>query len=76
MKKYINMGNLIVIVLTILLFIVALFVKGFTKDLLLEIGVLLVSIKLIIFNYKQSLFDKEVLRRLDSIQREMLKFKK
>lgn len=76
MKKFINTGNLIVIVLTILLFIIALFVKGFTKDLLLEIGVLLVSIKLIIFNYKQSLFDKEVLRRLDSIQKVILKLKK
>jgi hypothetical protein len=33
-------------------FVTALFVKGFTHDLLLEAGVLLVSIKLIMMAYK------------------------
>ena len=55
MKKLFDTGNLIVIVLTVILFVAAPFLKGIAKDLLLEAGVLLVSIKLIMFNYKQSL---------------------
>jgi hypothetical protein len=76
MNKLIDKGNLVVIVLTIALFLVASYAKGLTKDLLLEAGVLLVSIKLILFNYKQSLFDTEVLRRLDEIQKNLSDLKK
>lgn len=76
MKKLFDTGNLIVIFLTILLFVAALFLKGLTKDLLLEAGVLLVSIKLILFNYKQSLFDKEILRRLDDMRADLAEIKK
>jgi len=50
--KYFDTSTIIVILLTIALFSVALFVKGFTHDLLLEAGVLLVSIKLIMMGYK------------------------
>lgn len=74
-KKIIDKGNLIVIVLTATLFIVALFLKGLSKDLVLEAGVLLVSIKLIMYNYKQSLFDKEVNNRLDEIQKNLIEIK-
>lgn len=68
MKKILDLGNIVVILLTALLFIIALFLKGITKDLLLEAGVLLVSIKLIMFNYKQSLFNEEALRQLSELQ--------
>jgi len=50
--KYIDTGTIIVIILTIMLFATALFVKGFTHDLLLEAGVLLVSVKLILMAYR------------------------
>jgi hypothetical protein len=40
--------------LSSLLFILALFTKGFTHDLLLEAGVFLVSVKLIMMAYKNS----------------------
>ncbi len=43
-----------VIVLTFILFTIALFAKGFTKDLLLEAGVFLVSVKLILMSYKNT----------------------
>lgn len=76
MKKLFDTGNVLVIILTFILFVVALFMKGITKDLLLEAGVLLISIKLIMFNYKQSLFDEEIIRRLDEIQKELLHMKK
>jgi len=54
MNKFLDTGTIIVIIVTILLFTVALFIKGFTRDLLLEAGVLLVSIKLIMMAYKNN----------------------
>lgn len=75
MKKIIDRGNLIVVALTFILFIIALFEKGITKDLLLEAGVLLVSIKLIMFNYAQSLLNKETIHRLDEIRKVLTEIK-
>jgi hypothetical protein len=53
-KKYLGPGTTVVILTTLGLFIVALFVKGFTRDLLLEAAVFLVSVKLIILSYRNS----------------------
>jgi hypothetical protein len=60
MEAYFDTGSLIVIILTFGLFTVALFAKGFTHDILLEAGVLLVSVKLIMMSYKNSLYIKSV----------------
>jgi hypothetical protein len=54
MKKHFDPWSLIVIVLTLVLFAVALVKKGFTHDLLLEAGVFLVSAKLVLMSYKLS----------------------
>ncbi|UCD30822.1 MAG: hypothetical protein JSW04_09620 [Desulfobacterales bacterium] len=68
MKSYFDAGSLIVIITTFVLFAVALFTKGFTHDLLLEAGVLLVSIKLIQMGYKSSLNIKSVENELKAIK--------
>ena len=68
MAKHLNMASLIVIVVTFILFTVALFVKGFTHDLLLEAGVLLVSIKLIMMGYKNSVDSKQIKQDLEEIK--------
>lgn len=47
-RKTYDPAAIVVIVLTLVLFIVALFVNGFTHDLLLEAAVFLVSAKLIL----------------------------
>jgi hypothetical protein len=60
MTEHFNIGSLIVILMTMLLFVLALFFKGFTHDLLLEAGVFLVSVKLIIMSYKSSVTSKEI----------------
>ncbi len=73
MKKYLDLGSRLVIALTFILFIAALFTTGLTHDLLLEAGVLLVSIKLIIMNYKNSISNKELLKKLDEIKRMLTK---
>ena len=67
MKKIFDIGNTLVIVVTFILFTIALFVKGFSKDLLLESGVLLVSIKIIMMNRTNSNSNKEIIKKLDEL---------
>jgi len=59
--------SVVVIALTLVLFIVSIFVKGLTHELLLEAGVFLVSVKLILMAHKNSLSAKVVGQRLDEI---------
>ena len=75
MKKHLSIADIVVIIITLLLFIVALFAKGFTHDLLLEAGVLLVSIKIIMMNYKNIQSNKSILKELDNIKETMLELK-
>ncbi len=53
-KKYLDIGSLVVIIITLILFVVALFTKGLTHEILLEAGIFLVSVKLIIMAYKNN----------------------
>jgi hypothetical protein len=69
MIKNFDAGIIIVIVITVLLFTVALFVKGFTNSLLLEAGVLLVSIKLIMMAYRNSINHSDLKKELNEIRR-------
>ena len=68
MRKHLDVASVIVIIITFILFIVALFTKGFTHDLLLEAGVFLVSVKLIIMTYKNSTYIKSVENELQEIK--------
>ena len=66
--KHFDMASIIVIVITFVLFTMALFFTGFTHDLLLEAGVFLVSVKLIIMAYKASVSSKEIQAELEEIK--------
>ncbi len=70
MKKN-ELGNAIVIILTFVLFTIALFVTGFTKDLLLEAGVLLVSVKIILMGAANKSSNIEILKKLDEINEKL-----
>ena len=59
--------SVVVIVITFIHFTTALFVKGFTQDLLLEAGVFLVSVKLILMSYKNAVTVESVEKKLDQI---------
>ena len=61
----------VTVVLTVGLFVVALFVKGFTHEMLLEAGVFLVSVKLILMAKKNTETEYRLEQRLANIQ-EML----
>ena len=54
MSKHLDRSTQITLAVTLVLFVVALFEKGFTHDLLLEAGVFLVSAKLVLLAYKAS----------------------
>ncbi|PNX51354.1 MAG: hypothetical protein BV458_11670, partial [Thermoplasmata archaeon M9B2D] len=66
--KHFDVSSIIVIVITFILFFMALFYTGFTHDLLLEAGVFLVSVKLIIMSYKTSVSSKDIHRELEEIK--------
>lgn len=69
MIKYFDPWTISVIIITALLFITALFVKGFTNQLLLEAGVLLVSIKIIMMSYRNIHNFEEVKKDLEEIKK-------
>jgi len=66
--KHFDTGSIIVIIVTFVLFALALFFSGFTHDILLEAGVFLVSVKLITMSYKASVTETKILDALDEIR--------
>jgi len=68
MRGYFDAGSMIVIIITFVLFISALFTKGFTHDLLLEAGVFLVSVKIIMMAYGNNVYIKGLENELKEIK--------
>jgi hypothetical protein len=66
--EHFDTGSIIVIIITFVLFVLALFFTGFTHALLLEAGVFLVSVKLIAMAYKSSVITKKVENELKEIK--------
>jgi hypothetical protein len=67
MKRHFDPGSIAVIFVTLILFGIALVEKGFTHDLLLETGVFLVSVKLVLMSYKNSVATTLLQKRVDAI---------
>ena len=59
--------------ITLVLFVSAVYTKGFTHDLLLEAGVFLVSVKLIIMAYKNNVSTGVIQNELREIKQILLK---
>jgi hypothetical protein len=59
--------------ITLVLFVSAVYTKGFTDDLLLEAGVFLVSVKLIIMAYKNNVSTGVIQNELREIKQILLK---
>jgi hypothetical protein len=66
--NYFDPLSMVVIVLTLVLFVIALFVKGFGHELLQECGVFLVSVKLIMMSHKNGVSARLAEERLAKIQ--------
>jgi len=67
LRNHFDPWSLVVIILTFVLFILALFIKGMTHDLLLEAGVFLVSLKLIVMSHNNSVLAQHTEERLEAI---------
>jgi hypothetical protein len=67
-KRYLDVGSHVIIVITVVLFVAALFIKGLGHDLLLEAGVFLVSVKLIVMTHKNGISAKELGDRLGRME--------
>jgi len=66
--KHFDPPSLLVITVTAALFLLALLIKGFTHDMLLEAGVLMISIKLILMAYKNSVAMLSILTELKNVR--------
>jgi len=66
--KHIDLGSILIIIITFVLFGLALFFTGFTHDILLEAGVFLVSVKLIIMAYKANTSSSKIELELKEIK--------
>lgn len=73
MSKYLDVNSIVVISITFILFVVALFTKGLTHDILLEAGVLLISIKIIMLSYRLILFYDNIFQELKKINEKLNK---
>ena len=67
--NHIDTGSMIVIVITLILFVLALFFTGLTHDVFLEAGVFLVSVKLIIMAYKANVSAENIENELKDVKR-------
>lgn len=68
LTRRLDPGSIVVIGITFVLFFVALFLKGFSKEMLLEAAVFLVSVKLIMAAYRSREMEDVLLGRLREIQ--------
>jgi len=68
LAKHFDPPSLFVITITAALFLLALLVKGLTHDMLLEAGVLMISIKLVLMAYKNSVAMLSILTELKKVR--------
>jgi hypothetical protein len=66
-RRYLDTGSIVIAAITLALFVAALFAKGLTKDLFLEIGVFLVSVKIIIMTHGAGKATERLERKLDEL---------
>ncbi len=67
-RRHLDPWSLVVILVTFFLFAVALLVEGIGHGLLLEAGVFLVSVKLILMAYRNSVTASDVNHRIEMLQ--------
>ena len=63
-----DFGSVFIIVITFILFVASLFVKGLSHEILLDSAVFLVSVKIIIMSFKNESYIKELSKQLEEIK--------
>ena len=69
LRERLDMGSMAVIVITFTLFVVSLFQKGLTHEILVDTGIFLVSVKLIVMSFKNNLYMKDLNQQLEEIRK-------
>ncbi len=67
--KALDIGSIITIAITLVLFVTALFLKGLSHDILLEAGVFLVSAKLVLMGHKNVIMAEDLHGELQRIRK-------
>ena len=57
-----------IIIITFGLFVVSLFLKGLSHDILLDTGIFLVSVKLIVMSFRNNQYVQDLNQQLDEIK--------
>src|SRR5450432_2068492 len=76
MRKHLDLSTQVTLAITLVLFVVALFEKGFTHDLLLEAAVFLVSAKLVLLSYKASVNNDAIGGQLGEMTRSLTRIER
>lgn len=76
MGKHLDTNTQVTLAITLVLFVVALFEKGFTHDLLLEAAVFLVSAKLVLLSYKASVNNAAMESQLVEMNRSLARIER
>ena len=63
------MGSMVIIFITFTLFVVSLFQKGLSHEILIDTGIFLVSVKLIVMSFKNNLYMKDLNQQLEEIKK-------
>jgi hypothetical protein len=66
-KKRVDTASVVILGITVILFLMALYEKGLTHDILLEAGVFLVSVKLVLASVKTDLANQSIEEKLDRL---------
>jgi len=69
-KKRVDTASLVILAITLILFLTALYEKGLTQEILLEAGVFLVSVKLVLASVKTDLANQSIEEKLDRLLEE------
>ena len=69
LRKRLDMGSMAIIFITFTLFVVSLFQKGLTHEILIDTGIFLVSVKLIVMSFRNNLYMKDLNQQLEEIKK-------
>jgi hypothetical protein len=70
-ERLLDLGSIVTIGLTLVLFVIAVAEKGLTHELLQEAAVFLVSVKLILNGVMSASRQKQLRRQLESVERKI-----
>ena len=69
LRERLDMGSMAIIFITFTLFVVSLFQKGLTHEILVDTGIFLVSVKLIVMSFRNNLYMKDLNQQLEDIKK-------